>query len=230
MRRQLQVLCYSKDRSASNSPPLDLTPKRSSECSTTCSTPPSRYIPDTHLYLSAFSPQVNMAAPGWKLKTKYKSLLRSRLKLRNVFQISMMPRFLNTMRLTQAIYETAASILVTVSTVKSFPALMTLPFVDQVTTKKCLRVKTHINTRRLFYSPVRIAPGGLARTVHFDGRPIFFGDRYLLTARRTQVQLWHAGHRRTNHAVQRHASCRQASASRSHRTIPVERNHTPQIR
>lgn len=46
--------------------------------------------------------------------------------------MSMMPRFLNTMRLTQAIYETAASILVTVSTVKSFPALMTLPFVDQV--------------------------------------------------------------------------------------------------
>lgn len=44
----------------------------------------------------------------------------------------MMPRFLNTMRLTQAVYETAASILVTVSTIKSFPALMTLPFVDQV--------------------------------------------------------------------------------------------------
>ncbi|XP_026805637.1 nuclear receptor subfamily 2 group E member 1-like [Rhopalosiphum maidis] len=102
VRRQLQGLCYSKDRSASNSPPLDLTPKRSPECSTTCSTSPSRYIPDSHSYLSAFRPQM-----------------------------SMMPRFLNTMRLTQAVYETAASILVTVSTIKSFPALMTLPFVDQ---------------------------------------------------------------------------------------------------
>lgn len=40
------------------------------------------------------------------------------------------------MRLTQAVYETAASILVTVSTVKSFPALMTLPFVDQVISTK----------------------------------------------------------------------------------------------
>lgn len=46
--------------------------------------------------------------------------------------MSVVPRFLNTMRLTQAVYETAASILVTVSTVKSFPALMTLPFIDQV--------------------------------------------------------------------------------------------------
>jgi len=59
VRRQLQGLCYSKDRSTSNSPPLDLTPKRSPECSTTCSTPPGRYIPDSHLYLSAFRPQVN---------------------------------------------------------------------------------------------------------------------------------------------------------------------------
>lgn len=54
------------------------------------------------------------------------------MRLRLIFQMSMMPRFLNTMRLTQAVYETAASILVTVSTIKSFPALMTLPFVDQV--------------------------------------------------------------------------------------------------
>lgn len=46
--------------------------------------------------------------------------------------MSVMPRFVNTVRLTQAVYETAASILVAVSTVKSFPALMTLPFVDQV--------------------------------------------------------------------------------------------------
>ncbi|XP_050436634.1 nuclear receptor subfamily 2 group E member 1-like [Adelges cooleyi] len=104
VRRQLQGLCYTKDRSVSNSPPLDLTPKRSPECSTTCPTPPNgRYIPDSHLYLSAFRPQISAA----------------------------MPRFFNTMRLTQAVYETAASILVTVSTVKSFPALMTLPFVDQ---------------------------------------------------------------------------------------------------
>lgn len=62
VRRQLQGMCYSKDRSASNSPPLDLTPKRSSpECSSTtsCSTPPgSRYATDSHLYLSAFRPQV----------------------------------------------------------------------------------------------------------------------------------------------------------------------------
>lgn len=59
VRRQLQGICYSKDSSGSNSPPLDLTPKRSPESSTTCSTPPSRYIPDSHLYLSAFRPQVN---------------------------------------------------------------------------------------------------------------------------------------------------------------------------
>lgn len=59
VRRQLQGLCYSKDSSGSNSPPLDLTPKRSPESSTTCSTPPSRYIPDSHLYLSAFRPQVD---------------------------------------------------------------------------------------------------------------------------------------------------------------------------
>ncbi|VVC24633.1 Hypothetical protein CINCED_3A018118 [Cinara cedri] len=105
VRRQLQGLCYpNKDRSASNSPPLDLTPKRSPECSsTTCSTPSNRYVPDSHLYLqSAFRPQMSLT-----------------------------PGFFNAMRLTQAVYETAASILVTVSTVKSFPALMTLPFIDQ---------------------------------------------------------------------------------------------------
>lgn len=63
VRRQLQGLCYAaKNTSVCSSPPLDLTPKRSPECSiTTCSssTPPGgRYVPDTQLHLSAFRPQV----------------------------------------------------------------------------------------------------------------------------------------------------------------------------
>lgn len=62
-------------------------------------------------------------------------------------QMSMMPRFVNTMRLTQAVYETAASILVTVSTVKSFPALMTLPFADQVMIAAIACVTGHVTVR-----------------------------------------------------------------------------------
>lgn len=64
VRRQLQGLCYAaKNTSVCSSPPLDLTPKRSPECSiTTCSssTPPgNRYArADTQLHLSAFRPQV----------------------------------------------------------------------------------------------------------------------------------------------------------------------------
>lgn len=132
VRRQLQGLCYAKaDRSASNSPPLDLTPKRSSpECSsTTCSTPPDRYAADSHLYLSAFRPQQVRASDGVRKRGRHSP---GEVTLFTP-QMSMTPRFVNThARLTQAVYETAASILVTVSTVKSFPALMTLPFVDQV--------------------------------------------------------------------------------------------------
>lgn len=77
VRRQLQGHCYPKDRSISNSPPLDLTPKRSPECSTTCSssTPPSRFIPDSPSYMSAFRPQSNNSLSELKNLSHVRSCL-----------------------------------------------------------------------------------------------------------------------------------------------------------
>lgn len=145
--------------------------------------------------------------------------------------MSMMPRFFNTMRLTQAVYETAASILVTVSTVKSFPALMTLPFVDQVIHKtKQNVIFIRSSTYTLFNFQVWITSRGLARTVYFNGCSIFFWDRYLFTTRRTQVSLWIARYRRTDRAVQRHVGRCQASTSRPDRAVSLEWNNIAQTR
>lgn len=148
------------------------------------------------------------------------------------FQMSVMPRFLNTMRLTQAVYETAASILVTVSTVKSFPALMTLPFVDQVLflmtfCQILCGVFPHVF---VFFFLVWIAPRELAWTVYFDSCAIFFGNRHFITTRRTQIQLWVTRHRRTNRVVQGHIGRGQTPANPSNRTVFSERNRTAQIR
>lgn len=78
--------------------------------------------------------------------------------------MSASPRYFNSMRLTQAVYETAASILVTVSTVKSFPALMTLPFVDQVIINNTFIFLNKIVSCNLFVRnfKVRITPRELA--------------------------------------------------------------------